>query len=169
MPTSMTSTTRNAMFTPCMRMLRGCAALCLAMLTLPASANCSITRLTASDAVRQVLQENGGYNFQNYDVICNKLRKANAQIVIHGSYGVLINRSYGWASLGVADKDRDYIITNAFGRSSTHMNDYASNDMARKQLWLSINEALNGWVTLDQALAELNKARQAARKAASPR
>jgi len=160
---------KNAIPTPCTRVLRCCAALCLTMLALPASANCSITRLTASDSVRQVFKENGGYNFQNYDVICNKLRKANAQIVIHGAYGVLINRSYGWASIGVADKDRDYIITNAFGRSSTHMNDYASDDMARKQLWLSINAALNEWVTLDQALAELNNARQAMRKTAAQR
>jgi len=150
-------------------MLRGCAALCLALLTLPTHANCSITRLTASNAITQVFKENGGFTFQNYDVVCNKLRRANAQVVMNGSYGVLANRSYGWVSLGVADKTHDYIITNAFGRSSTHMNDYASDNVARQQLWLAINDALNRWEELDQALAELNKARQAARKIAAQR
>jgi len=169
MPVLLTSAARNVISTPCMRMLHCCAALCLTMLTLPAHANCSITRWTNSDHVIQVFKENSGYEFQNFDMVCNKLRKANAQVVIHGSYGVLLSRSYGWVSLGVADKDRYYINTNAFGRTSTSMNDYASDHIARKQLWISLNNALNGWDTLDQALAELNKARQAARKTAAQR
>jgi len=161
---------KNLIPTPYMRMLRCCAALCLTMLALPAaSANCSITRMTGNDAVHQVFKENNGYEFQNYDVICNKLRKANAKIVIQGSYGVLRSRSYGWVSIGVADKNSDYIIINAFGRTSTYMDDYPSDEVARKQLWTAINEALNGWDQLDLALDSLNKARQAVRKTAAQR
>jgi len=160
---------KSAMSTPFTRALRYCSALCLAALALPASANCAITHNTSSTAVQKVFKETDGYHFQNYDVVCNKLRKANARIIVSGSYGVLSNRSYGWASIAVADKASDHLIVNDFGSDSTWMNDYASDDKAREMLWAAINDALGKWDSLDQALASLNKARRTApaRKAAA--
>ena len=150
------------MSTPFTRALRYCSALCLAALALPASANCSITHNTSSISVQKVFKETDGYTFQNYDLVCNKLRKANARIVVVGSYGVLSNRSYGWASISVADKASDHLIVNDFASNSTWMNDYASDDKAREMLWAAINDALGKWDGLDQALATLTKARRAA-------
>lgn len=155
------------MFTSFTRTLRYCSALCLAALALPASANCSITHNTSSVHVEKAFKEQDGYNFQNYDLVCNKLRKANAQIVISGSYGVLSNRSYGWADISVADSARNYLIVNDFGSVSTWMNDYASDNKARELLWGAINDALNKWDSLDQALAKLNQARRPANTTAA--
>jgi hypothetical protein len=146
------------------RSLRYCAALSFAALTLPASANCVISHDTASPNVLKVFKENSGYEFNNYEVVCNKLRKANAKIVIQGSYGVLRNRSYGWALITVADKASNHLIVNSFGSHSTQMNDSASDETARKELWLAINDGLDNWDGLDQALAELKQARRAMRK-----
>lgn len=148
------------------RIFRYGLALCLTALAFPASANCVINYYTVSRDVIKVFKENDGYYFQNYNEVCNKLRKANAKIAISGSYGVLSSRSYGWADISVADKASDYVIVNSFGTYSTWMNDYASDDTARKQLWGAINDALNQWDTLDKALLELNQARQEMRKTA---
>lgn len=116
----------------------------------------------------QVFKEHDGrYDFADYDVVCNKLRKANAQIIISGSYGVLSNRSFGWASISIADKADNHFVVTDYGKRSTSMHDFASDDIARKQLWIAINYALNTWdgEGLDQAITTLNQARQARRKA----
>lgn len=146
------------------RSLRYCAALCFAALTLPASANCTISRDTDSDAVQRVFKENNGYEFNNYEAVCNKLRKANAKIVIKGSYSVLSNRSFGWVNISVADKDSEHFIINSFSQYITQVSEFASDDMARKQLWIAINDGLDKWDSLDQALAELSQARRTIRK-----
>lgn len=145
-------------------LLRYCTALGFAALALPATANCAISHDTASNEVRTVYKENNGYEFKNYEAVCSKLLKANAKIVIQGSYGVLHNRSYGWVSIAVADKASEHFIVTSYGSYITQMNDFASDDMARKQLWIAINDGLDKWDSLDRALAELNQARRAIRK-----
>lgn len=149
------------------RSLRYCAALSFAVLTLPASANCTIFRDTDSDAVQTVFKENNGYTFKNYEEVCSKLRKANAKIVIKGSYSVLSNRSFGWVNISVADKASDHFIINSFSQYITQVSEFASDDTARKQLWIAINDGLDKWDSLDHALAELNQARRAMRKTAA--
>jgi len=148
----------------CLRLLKCCAALWLTMLALPVSANCSIAHITSSADVYQVLEENGGYTFKNYRAVCDKLSKADARIVISGDYGVLSNRSYGWANIKVADKRLRFLIINANDSSYTYMHDHASDVTARKLLWNAINDALEGWKTLDEALLDLDAARQTLRK-----
>lgn len=150
----------NVMPTQLTRTLRYCVALCLVTLASGASANCVINFLTSADKVKQVFKENNGYEFRNYDLVCSKLRKANARISIIGSYGVLANRSFGWANISVADNSNGYFVVNDFGTNNTTLNEFASDDKARQLLWVAINNALNDWSALDQALAELKKARQ---------
>lgn len=146
-------------------LLRYSTAFCFAALTLPASANCTIFHDTDSDAVQTVFKENNGYTFKNYEAVCNKLRKANAKVVIKGSYSVLSNRSFGWVNISVADKASDHFIINSFSQYITQVSEFAGDDTARKQLWIAINDGLDKWNSLDQALAELNQARRAMRKA----
>lgn len=147
------------------RPLRYLAALCLAALAGSASANCIITHRSSSVEVNRAFKEHDGYDFAKYDLVCNQLRKANAKIVISGHSGVLSNRSYGWANISISDKADSHFIVTDFGTLSTWMNDYASDDKARELLWGAINDALNKWDSLDQAIAVLNKARLERRKA----
>lgn len=155
----------TTLFTP---VFRFGAVLFFAALATSANANCMIYDLTSSADVKKAFKDHDGYDFQNYSVVCNKLRKANAKISISGYAGVLSNRSFGWADVSVADKSSNYFIVNSYSSAATKMHDYASEDKAHEMLWLAINDALNRWVEegLDQALAELNQARQAASKAA---
>lgn len=140
------------------------AAFCFTALAVPASANCTIYRDTASPQVFKAFRANGGYTFKNFNEVCEKLRKANAKIVIHGASGVLVNRSYGWASISVADKESSHIVINSFSSYSTNINEYASSDQAQSSLWISINYALENWEHLDEALAELRQVRVQVRK-----
>ncbi|GLK96370.1 hypothetical protein GCM10008164_41120 [Achromobacter xylosoxidans] len=139
-------------------------ALCLAAVAAPAQANCRINSLTASPAVNRVFKANGGYEFKNYDTLCAKLQKANAQIVLVGSSGVLANRSYAWISIGVGDGANGNIMTNDFATSRTTMNEYASSDKADAVLWETINVALNEW-NVDPAIAALQKVRKTVKPA----
>ncbi len=139
-------------------------ALCLAAAAAPAQASCSINSLTASPAVNRVFKANNGYEFKNYDMLCAKLQKAQAQIVLVGSSGVLMNRSYAWVSIGVGDATNGNIMTNDFATSRTTMNDYASADKADALLWEAINIALNEW-EVDPAIAALQKVRKTVKPA----
>ncbi|MBD9400992.1 hypothetical protein [Comamonas sp. CMM02] len=151
-------------FTSIRRVLAG---VCLVALALPASASCTIYRETSSPQVDKAFSANNGYTFKKYHEVCEKLRKADAKIVIHGSSGVLVNRSYGWASISVADKANSNLVINSFSGYSTNLNDYASSDQAQQSLWIAINYGLENWEKLDEALAELRQVRAQMRKPAS--
>jgi len=147
---------------PFLRLLRYCAALCLLAVTLPAKADCSLEYWTAFPAVNTVFDEHDGYDFKNYDLVCNKLNKANARVVMMGGVGVLISRSYAWIVLAVADRDNPHIMNIASGHTHTRLSADASTPKTRELLWESINIALNEWAEkgLDNALAGLDEARR---------
>jgi hypothetical protein len=140
---------------------------CLALASFSAYADCAIVRVTSADKVRQALKHGGGYSFGNYDEVCEKLRRANAVIVISGSDGVLANRSFAWASIGVADAVNQNVMVTAFSTNQTIMDEYASAHLGPELLMSAIDNALNSWTELDTALAELNNVRQKMHKAAS--
>ena len=135
------------------------AAVCLVGIAVPASANCSITHDTASPQVTRAFRANDGYTFKNYGEVCEKLRKANAQIFIHGTSGVLLSRSFGWASISIADKANPQLVITSFSSYSTQLDEYPGNDRALKSLWSAINNGLESWDQLDDALAKLRQAR----------
>jgi len=125
-----------------------------------AHANCSITYESMTSAVSQVMDESSGYTFKNYDLVCDKLNGANAKIVITGDYGVLKNRSYAWASIHVGDKDNRYLQPPYASKQVTGLSDDASTPKARELLWSAINQALDSWEGLDEALGSLERARK---------
>ncbi|CAD6560166.1 hypothetical protein LMG27952_07059 [Paraburkholderia hiiakae] len=106
----------------------------------------------------KVLQENG-WNFQNYNIVCEKLRRANASVVINGTASVLTGTSLGWATLSVADKKTGLGISDYYS-ANTETNTYASQDKAEELLYVAINTAANNWKDLDSALAILDEKRR---------
>ncbi len=122
-----------------------------------AMAQCSITS-NRSDTVGKLLQSRG-WNFRNFDIVCEKLKRANAVINISGDASVLAGMSYGWALLTVADRKTGLGI-NDYTAGHTIMNTYASQDKAYDLLYEAINEAANNWDGLDNALATLNEKRK---------
>jgi len=148
-----------------------CCALFLLTLALPASANCRITHYTLSNNVDDAFRENGGYNFKNYDAVCNKLSKANAMIVIFGTYGTWHHPDgrqlfFGWSEIALADKNNANLISIDGAQAMTRMSGRVNGS---KLLWEAINMALDGWTHLDTSLDYLNHARQSIHKPAAQR
>jgi hypothetical protein len=120
-------------------------------------AECSITS-SDNGIVHKLLQQRG-WNFPKFNSVCEKLRRANANIVIDGDASVLVGVSYGWANLSVIDKKTGLGLgdhTSAY----TEVNTYASQDKAEELLYEAINNAANDWDGLDIALAELSEKRR---------
>lgn len=122
-----------------------------------AKAECLINSV-ASGTPQKLINQNG-WNFPNYNIVCEKLRRANASIVISGDSSVLVGTSYGWVHLNVADRKTGLGVYD-YGNSDTEMNNYASQDKADTLLYTAINTAANTWEGLDEALASLNEKRQ---------
>lgn len=126
--------------------------------SMPASA-CNLDYSTASDIVKKVMAR-GGWTFPNYQVICEKMNRANAAIVISGDAVVLDGKSIAWSAVGLKDK-RSNIMSFDFGGISTKTNPYASQDKAETMLDESINDAISTLAgKLDLALARLDEARK---------
>jgi hypothetical protein len=142
------------------RALRVCAALLTAASFNCASANCIITHLASSYSVKEAFGSNNGYTFSNYEPICNKLQKANAQIFIDGGYGAMLERSYGRATIFVVDRNNPRLVITDFSTSMMKMSNVTESAKGKELLWLAINDALNQWTKLDDALSELNGARK---------
>lgn len=134
----------------------------LSLVTVCVGSNaCNVNYSTASTHVNASFEGRNGWEFANYDAICEKLLKANAQLYIVGYSTVLSGRSIAWADISLADKNLP-IVTNSFGRANTKVNETASMDTARKMLFEAINEAIPA-MEIDKAIIALNKARQEVR------
>ena len=135
-----------------------------AMTAATAYAECTLYS-THSNAVSKQLKDAGGWAFDRYDTVCAKLKKANAAVMILSGSAVLDNRSIGWASVVVKDKE-SAIATSDYSSRSTQTNSYASQDKADALMWEAVNAALNDWGgVLDSALVVLEEARRATSKA----
>lgn len=144
-------------------MIKKIIVICAAISSFQAQA-CDVINNTATDDVRAAIRKNG-WGFNNYNVICEKLRRANAVLVTDGFATVLSNRAIAWATVGLKDRDL-MIFTNEYGGSSTKTNDYASMDTAKKMLMESINDAVNN-MDVDKAIQSLNESRRQAKAAYS--
>lgn len=100
----------------------------------------------------------GGWEESNFGTMCEKLKRANAQLAIIGMAVVLGDQSIGWASLSVKDKDLS-IITNDFSSHVTIINGDASQNKADELMVAAINNAAQKWEDLDRALAALDRER----------
>lgn len=125
---------------------------------------CTVNYVTSEDVVIKVI---GKYKwgFSNYDAVCEKLRRANAVILVKGDATVLGNKSIAWATVNLKDGDL-MIFTNSYGGNSTTVNGYASIDRAEQLLMQSINDAVDS-MDVDSAIRSLNEARKKVRAAYS--
>jgi len=141
------------------------------MLTLPVQADCLIYSFQVSDDVRAIFRENNSeYYFKNFDVVCDKLNKNKARLVIDGQAVVIQNRSVAWVTIVVGDNEESgYLVVYSGGMRNIMTSTDANTSTSRELLWMAINEVLDNWTSLDVALAELNKARQSIRKSTAQR
>jgi hypothetical protein len=143
--------------------MKGAFVTCLAMVFIPAHA-CSVFHNTANDDVRNAVKKNG-WGFDNYEVVCEKLRKANAALAIHGGATVLSGKSIAWAAVGLKDMEL-MVYTDEYSGISTNVDDYASIDNAKNILMKSIDGAVNS-MDIEKAIQSLEKSRLKARAAYS--
>lgn len=121
-----------------------------------ANANCLLHSYHTSEGAK--LLNSKGWNFANHKTVCEKLRQANAAVQVISNHAVLGNQSIGWASVMLRDKDTN-LMAIEFLSTSTRTNSYASEDKARELMWEAMNDALNDWDRLDNAIEDLKKER----------
>lgn len=134
------------------------------MLTLQAHADCNLKMTLNKTDIAKYVKYRGGPNdkiftAERYDVLCEKFRKAHAEILITVQSSVLDNKSIGWASLSVKDLDTA-ISTNDYGSISTNIDSYASQDRADQLMVRSILQSLQEWDSVDLALEKLENERK---------
>lgn len=137
----------------------------LSLAALSANAECTLTSVRDGDVARKFRQY-GGWVFQNFDHVCEKLNRANARLQINANASVLNNQSIGWAVLTVVDRDTG-IGTSDYASMNTQVNSYASQNKADEIMVAAINAAADEWTSIDKALASLDEERRKARKARS--
>lgn len=123
-----------------------------------AHAECSLTSQRQPE-VSKLLNEAGGWSFKKYDMVCDKLRRANAAVVVLSGSAVLDNRSIGWATVMLKDRDSS-VMTSDFSSSTTKTHSYASQNKADALMLEALNDALDDWRVLDQAVDKLHEARR---------
>lgn len=137
--------------------------LALGFFAVSAQAQCSLTSVRDA-TISEAFTKHGGWTFQNFEQVCQKLNRARARMQINAMATVLVNQSIGWAALTVVDRDTN-IATSSFNSMNTQVSTYASQDKADELMVLAINEAANNWSGLDRALADLEAERKKARAA----
>lgn len=143
-------------------MLKKVITMCLlGLLATSANAECYITSVR-DNSVSAAFSKFGGWRFDSFDRVCEKLKRANARIQVIAQSVVLDNRSIGWATLSVVDRDTG-IGTSSYATMNTQVNSYASQDKADQVMVDAMNAAAQDWNGLDQALAELEEERRRAR------
>lgn len=127
-----------------------------------AQAECSITTTSSNEDVFIALRLHG-WNFDQYDMLCDRLKKADAQLIITGSAGVMRRAAVSWASVGLKDS-KTGVTSFSFGGRSTITNDAPENinrDYALQLLGESVNSAADSLAkTIDEALAALDVERK---------
>jgi hypothetical protein len=122
-----------------------------------AHANCAIASNYYQAPVGEVLRK--GWNFPNYDLVCNKLSQAGAKLSILGMSNVIDGKTVAWAALSVEDKATGLIVE-SFSSAQTRVSDIVSHDENNVLLHVAINDAANNWSDLDAALKTLDEQRQ---------
>lgn len=133
------------------------------LVSFSANAACKLISNTTS-IIQEARRTAGwdGWRFSRYDEICEKLRKANAQLVIRGDATVLNGVNIAWAIVEIADINP--LLTSGTSSSNTRTNKMVgSQDEANKLLIESIEDAANG-LSIDNGIRDLQQARATFRK-----
>lgn len=127
------------------------------------NAECRITYSAPDDVTEGLTQH--GFGFKKYEVACNKLKKANAKLMMVGMATVLNNVSVAWATVRVADKITEVSANDHVG-IATQVNTHASQDKANEMMIEAVNIAADT-IDFDSAIKDLDKARKIAKAAYS--
>ena len=114
---------------------------------------CSVRVITSSPQVKSMAP----INFSKHNLLCERLRKENAALLISGDAGVLDGISIAWAVVGIVDKD-GAIFTSSGSGSNTRIGAQGSMDEAGNLLVQVINESIRG-MDLELAVTSLNRSR----------
>lgn len=115
-----------------------------------------------TEEIANTFNRYGGWNFRNYDILCKKLKKANAKIIVHATSIVLLNNSIGWAALSVGDIDSGISTLDATSYD-TNIYSIGNKEKSEEMMVGAINNAANNWLAIDDALAALEVERKKAR------
>ena len=130
--------------------------ICAALASFQAHA-CSAYVNSSSGEVWSAL-DNNVWGFKNYNVVCEKLHKADAALLVYGHATVLGGKSISWAAVSLKDKNLE-IYSNRHVGVSTKLSDNASIDAARSLLMESLNEAVSS-IDIDKAIDALDESRK---------
>jgi hypothetical protein len=83
-------------------------AIALVASSIPAFANCEITYSSASIDVEKTFSGRDGWTINNYNTVCEKLKRANATLRLSGHSTVLGGVSVAGAFVGLKDKDEKW-------------------------------------------------------------
>lgn len=123
-----------------------------------AASACSITYYALSAQVTKSLKASGGFSAKNYDQVCTKLNKANAQLLINTQNGVANGRAVSYAYIMVMDRNLPIVNYRTMGGSAQLSQD-ATTARSEVLLAVAINEAIDN-IDIDAAIEGLNQARK---------
>ena len=139
--------------------------LCIAlfMLSVQSFANCSITS-TKDDRLQNIINENKGWNFDNYDVLCAKLKKAKAglqinQVTMISEYQTSVATAVKAYSLDIEKKYGAKLLTIS-GYVGIASNPKRTTNVEDELRYVNANYVLNELVNtkeIDSILNDLNK------------
>ncbi|GGE68168.1 hypothetical protein GGR41_000590 [Paenalcaligenes hominis] len=119
-----------------------------------------VTKIYSRQDVLYELKKQG-WGYDNYDLICEKMRAANAEFLVSANAMVVRGKSVTWAVVSVKGADSSIVAVNNMGHS-TLVDDTPSTNIANSNYMVAIDQAI-GALDIDKAIADLNEARRNAK------
>ena len=124
---------------------------------------CSLSRATPNNEIARLLRENG-WGATKFKTVCEKVTRANAELLVDGNATVLGGASIGWAIVMLKDKNSN-ITTSDFASSSTYVNTRnVGMNVSSNLLYSALNDAVDAY-DVDAAISSLDEARSKTRAA----
>lgn len=124
-----------------------------------ADSQCVTKMYSGYDVLYELKKQGWGYD--NYNLICEKMRAANAEFLVAANAMVIGGKSVTWAVVSVKDADSSMVAVNNMGHS-TLTDDTPSTNIANSNYMVAINQAIDA-LDIDKAIADLNEVRRNAK------
>jgi hypothetical protein len=133
--------------------------------TSQAQTNC-IINANYNQSVNSILESArfDGWSAANYTKMCEKLKMANARVVITGVATVMQNASFAWVQLSLEDMDLPIGPGSGYSVYSMRSSPRADVSVANEMFLKAMNDALDGWTSIDTATKELGVVRAKLKK-----
>lgn len=123
---------------------------------------CIIQTTINGPQLNVAIDQAGGLDPINYDTICNKLKIADAKLIVQSDSiistignGVTV----GWVMVGIAEKN-GLLQTYINGYQLTDVSTIPSSGEEKRILLRNLNVALENWTGIDKAIDKLNDLRK---------